>query len=288
MDSLDNNDRVMRFTELYDNLIRDFNMKSDIDRAKYARTTDMTICQNLFILCPDVGYELSRNKSIRDIVGWLRKYNNYGMLLFDQYKERLDLETGLIVNNINLIERTGRFDMNKMNVLPQDVLKSIWSYLPWKEKGICILESEWSNSCERLMKLKQKELVNLAHNMRAYYNTFYNRWAPNTYMSGCNFNRPSFEKIESLEKDYIYNMKKIDIIDWLRKIIGLHLDIEIRDKNIRGGVIAGGYYSIIYIYIYLKKKEGDRLLLEETRKSIKKNKRKEREKGKKIENNINR
>lgn len=279
MDSLDNNDRVMRFSELYDNLVRDFNMKNDIDKAKYARTTDMTICQNLFILCPDVDYELSRNKSIKDIVGWLRKYNNYGMLLFDQYKERLDLETGLIINNINLIEKINKFDMNNMNRLPEDILNMIWSYLPQKEKGICILESEWSDCSDRLMKLKQKDLVNLSNNMRIYYNKFYNRWGPNTYVS--NFNRQSFEKIQLLERDYIYNMKKMDIINWLRRIIRLHLDIEIRDKKTRGNVIKGGYYSIILIYLYLRKKEGDRLLLEENRKSIKKEKRKDRENSKK-------
>ena len=76
-------------------------------------------------------------------------------------------------------------------------------------------------------------------------------------------------------------MKKIDIINWLRRIIRLHLDIEIRDKKIRGCVIRGGYCSIILIYLYLRKKEGDRLLLEENRKSIKKEKRKDRENSKK-------
>lgn len=280
MDSLDNINRVSHFVELYDNMINKFNMKYDIDRAKYGRTTDTTICQNLFILCPDVEYELSRNKNIRDIVDWLVKYNKYGMILFEQYKERLDLETRLIIDNISLIDRTRKFDMSKMNILPEDVLNIIWSYLPWKERGICILESRWINVSNRLMKLKQKELVNLSYNMRKYYSIFYNRWCRGV-MSGNNFNRESFYNIDNLEKEYIYNMKKIDIINWLRKIIRSHLDIELRDRNMRVGVIKGGFNSIILIYIYLKKKESDRLLLEENRKNIKKEKRKDRENSKK-------
>lgn len=281
MDSNDLN-RVAHFSELYNNMISKFNMKHDIDRAKYGRTTDATICQNLFILCPDVDYELSRNKNIRDIVDWLVKYNKYGMILFDQYKERLDLETTLIIDNISLIEKTKKFDMNKMNTLPEDILNTIWSYLPMKEKGICILGSDWwSDKTKRLMKLKQKELVHLSNNMRIYYNKIYNRWGSGPHMSGYNFNSKSFEKIQNLEKDYIYNMKKIDIINWLGKMIILHLNIELRDKNLRGNVIKGGFYCLILIDFYLKKKEGDRLLLEENRKSIKKDKRKDRENSKK-------
>ena len=36
-------------------------MRCDLDKAKYGRTTDMVkYYQNLFILCPNVEYELSR------------------------------------------------------------------------------------------------------------------------------------------------------------------------------------------------------------------------------------
>lgn len=281
MDSLDNINRVAHFSELYNNMINKFNMKYEIDKAKYGRTTDTTICQNLFILCPDVDYELSRNKNIREIVDWLVKYNKYGMILFDQYKERLDLETRLIIDNISLIEKTRKFDISKMNTLPEDILNIIWSYLPCKERGICILNSDWwSDKTKRLMKLKQKELVYLSNNMRVYYNKFYNKWGSGAYTS-YNFNSKGFEKIHNLEKDYIYNMKKIDIINWLGRIIMLHLNIELRDKNLRGNVIKGGFNCLILIFAYLTKKEGERLLLEESRKSIKKEKRRDREKSKK-------
>jgi len=278
MDSNDLN-RIEHFSELYDNMLSKFDMRYDIDRAKYGRTTDATICQNLSILCPNVDYELSRNKNIRDIVEWLVKYNNYGMILFNQYKERLDLETRLIIDNISLIEKTNKFDMNKMNTLPEDILNTIWSYLPRKEKGICILTSDWwSDKKNRLMKLKQKELVYLTNNMKIYYNKCYNRWSGSNSSS---YNSKSFERIVNLEKYYIYNMKKIDIINWLGKIIMLHLNIELRNKVLRGNVIKGGFNCLILILDYLKKKEGDRLLLEENRKSIKKEKRKDRENSKK-------
>lgn len=278
MDPLDNINRVSHFVELYNNMIHKFNMKYDIDRAKYGSTTDMTIYQNLYVLCPDVEYELSRNKNIRDIVDWLVKYNKYGMILFEQYKERLDLETRLIIDNISLIEKTRKFDMSKMNILPVDVLNIIWSYLPSKERGICILESKWSNVSNRLMKLKQKELVILTNKMRQYYNKFYTRcgkWSKNLLRIP---GRESFYKIEQLEKYYIYNMKKTEIIAWFRNIIVSHLEIELRNRDLRHDVIRGGFNSIILIYIYLKKKEKDRLLLEENRKSIKKEKRRERTK----------
>ena len=276
MDSIDKNDRYVAFADLYDEIISKFGMRCDLDKAKYGRTTDMVIYQNLFILCPNVEYELSRNKNIRCIITWLKKYNDYGMILFEKYKERLNLETKLIIDNLGLIEKTMRFDMNKMNMLPVDILNIIWSYLPMKEKGICILESEWSNTCDRLMKLKQKELVILTQKMKQYYSNIYNRWIPGQYTS-C-VNRESFYRIQELEKDYVYNMKKMDIIAWIRNIIVSHLEIELRNRGLRDGVIRGGYNSIILLYIYLKKKENDRLLLEKSRKSIKKEKRRERAK----------
>ena len=46
------------------------------------------------------------------------------MILFEKYKERLNLETKLIIDDLGLIEKTMRFDMNKMNMLPVDILNT--------------------------------------------------------------------------------------------------------------------------------------------------------------------
>ena len=69
------------------------------------------------------------------------------------------------------------------------------------EGYVMYIRIRMGNTCDRLMKLKQKELVILTQKMKQYYSNIYNRWFPGQYISGVN--RESFYRIQELEKDYV-------------------------------------------------------------------------------------
>ena len=263
------NNREEAYGVLVNTLLEKHDLRNDMNMNRYGKTSDEVIIKNLLIMCPDIDYELSRGKELKELTDWLKEYCDYGMLLFNTYKNRIERESLYLMNSIELKKKTVLFKLEDVekSILPE-VQRGIFRFIDYKTRGLVRLEN-WNETSERLMKLKHRELVNFSYKLSEYYREFH-------HGGEREYRRMGLENIRERERTYLYNTRKTDIVNWLEGIIRDHLNVEIRDKELRNNVRKGGYKCLILIEIYLNHKEKMRRELIGIRKENKKEKRRER------------
>ncbi len=91
------NTRREAYDELYD-VLKKHDMLNSLQKYRYGSDTDAILNNNLSIMCPDIKYELSKDTDIKDLSEWLKRYVDYGMEYFSEYKMRIERESGAIIN----------------------------------------------------------------------------------------------------------------------------------------------------------------------------------------------
>jgi hypothetical protein len=161
-----------------------------------SKTSHETFRHHMKSLMPNIEYEEARGKySYHSQMKWIINIENF-MKGFNNYVN-VQLQISMHKIFVNSIQKLRRdmFDMNMMQVLPEDVIKNIHSYLPI-ETHIDILKAKYYPIIkERLSKLTvpklkgiserfiEKPMINLYRNLH-----FYNREAiigclPKTFQS---------------------------------------------------------------------------------------------------------
>lgn len=247
---------------------------NELSLYKYGRTIDETITNNLNIVCPDVEYELYKKRDIEDIDEWLMSYKNYVELLIGTYNERYEREFERIRLKRELVKKSSEFKMENIKELPYELRETIYSYLPYEEKGRIIMKTRWEGMKEELKKIKVERLMEINRNIKSGK-------LRNIY----NYRQ---EKVKRIEVDKIYNYigsaiqrTKPQILDFMEGLIKEVLNVKIRNKKERMKVMRMGYHILVLLSICIRKNniERERLVIE--RAEIKKIKRQDREKNKK-------
>lgn len=256
------------------------NMTNEVRNARYGKDVDDTLIKSISIICPDVMYELSRGKDIRDIIDWLKKFTDYGMEYFTEYSKRVEKESKAVIYNLEYNRKVELLDLDKVKALPYDMRYLILSYLPMKEKGITIMCYNWVEIEEELKKMKGCYLNNIIDNIKKV-----GRISPS--IRGVSSGEISYEvmrSVNSIMDDYTYNLRKELKVGWLKRYINTCLRIDIRSERLKNMVIRNGYKTILLLQYLIKIKGLERKDKMLERKEKKKIKRRERIRRKKEDN----
>lgn len=270
-----NNKRREGYTILNEVLSKN-NMTNEVRNARYGNDVDDTLIKCISIICPDVNYELSRGKDIRDIVDWLKKYTDYGMEYFTEYSKRVEKESKAIIHNLEYNKKVELLDLQRVEMLPYDIKKTILDYIPFKEKGLTIMSHDWVDMEEELKKMKGSYLNKIISNIKKE-----GRLSPSIRsMSNENFHpQVTYESIRSVNyliDDYTYNLRKELKVEWLKKYIDACLMIDMRSKKYKYVVTRNGYRTILLLkYLIIKNQEEreENLMDRKERKKIKRRER---------------
>lgn len=266
-----NNKRRTEYEILNETLSKN-NMNDEVRNARWGRDVDDTLTKCMSIICPDVMYELSRGKDIRDIVDWLKKFTDYGMEYFTEYSKRVEKESKAVIYNLEYNKRVELLDIDKVKNLPHDLKMNILSYIPMKERGITIMCYNWVEIEDELRKMKGCYLNKMIDNIKRV-----GRISPS--MRGVSNGEISYGEINSVDSlmdAYTYNLRKELKLRWLKNYINKCLRIDIRSKRFKNMVIENGYKTILLLHYLIKKKGLERENMNLDRKERKKIKRRER------------
>ena len=256
------------------------NMTNEIRNARWGRDVDETLIKCISIICPDVNYELSRGKDIREIVDWLKKFTNYGMEYFTEYSKRVEKESKAIICNLEYNRKVELLDLDKVKALPYDMKNMILSYVPMKEKGIAIMCYNWVEIEDELKKMKGCYLNKIIDNIKKV-----GRISPSIRgVSSGEITYEAMRSVNSIMDDYTYNLRKELKVGWLKRYINTCLRIDIRSERLKNMVIRNGYKTILLLQYLIKIKGLERKDKMLERKEKKKIKRRERIRRTKEEN----
>ena len=116
------------------------------------------IIKNIISLIPNIEYENTRkNYTIKEQYDWLTSIDQYVDEVYFIFKKAYEIECRNMDQYITLEERTKRFDLEKMESLPEDIIRNIHEFLPY-ETRIDLLKAKHPNLEENLMKLRMKTL----------------------------------------------------------------------------------------------------------------------------------
>jgi hypothetical protein len=266
-----NNKRRTEYEILNETLSKN-NMNDEVRNARWGRDVDDSLTKCMSIICPDVMYELSRGKDIRNIVDWLKKFTDYGMEYFTEYSKRVEKESKAVIYNLEYNKRVELLDIDKVENLPHDMKIKILSYIPMKERGITIMCYNWVEIEYELRKMKGCYLNKMIDNIKRV-----GRIYPS--MMGVSSGEISYEAIRSVNSvmdKYTYNLRKELKLGWLKDYINKCLRIDIRSNRLKNMVIENGYKTILLLKYLIKKKGLERENMNLDRKEKKKIKRRER------------
>jgi len=160
--------------QLYKNLIT-FPITKQVNR--YPRQTDKTINPpfhlllqtNLKLLVPniDIGYQMDMEHE--QMFEWIVTAKEYVNKLNEDFQERCDRRTQKIIAVELRNHRSKTLDMNKLNLLPEDIIRYIHDFL-LPETRIQLLKARYPNLDANIIKLKVPVLKGLLKNIQ---NKFY-------------------------------------------------------------------------------------------------------------------
>lgn len=261
------NKRRDAYEDLYSVLSR-HEMLSSLQKYRYGSDTDTLLNNNLSIMCPDIKYELSKDTDIKDLTEWLKRYVDYGMEYFSEYKRRIERESGEILTYLENKRRADLFNLDGITKLPYEMRIKIMSYLPMKERGLGMIENRWVELSLELKKLKGEELNRLLDRIKTAACKDLPGWQSLDY--------DKLNGLRSIRSESTINMNKEEKIGWIKSYIISNLNIDTRDEGLRQKIIKDGFTTIIKLEIIIKCNKKKRLKLENDRKERKKEKRRER------------
>lgn len=261
------NTRREAYEDLY-SVLKRHDMLSSLQKYRYGSDTDIILNNNLSIMCPDIKYELSKDIDIKDLTDWLKRYVDYGMEYFSEYKRRIERESGAILTYLEHKRRVEEFNLDGITKLPYEMKMKIMSYLPMKERGLGMIENRWEELSLELKKIKGEELNRLLDRIKTAAFKDLPGWQSLDY--------DKMNKIRSIRSESTINMNKEEKIRWIKSYIISNLNIDTRDEELRQKIIKDGFTTIIKLEIIIKYNAKKRLKLENDRKARKKEKRRER------------
>lgn len=261
------NTRREAYDELYDVLTK-HDMLNSLQKYRYGSDTDTILKNNLSIMCPDIKYELSKDTDIKDLTDWLKRYVDYGMEYFSEYKRRIERESGAILNYLEHKRRVEEFNLDGVKKLPYEMRMKIMSYLPMKERGLGMIENRWKEISLELKKMKGEELNRLLDRIKTAAFKDLPGWQ--------SLDHDKLSGLRSIRSESTINMNKEEKIRWIKSYILSNLSIDSRDEGLRQKIIKDGFTTIIKLELIIKCNTKKRLKLENDRKERKKEKRRER------------
>jgi len=258
------NTRREAYEILYNELM-EHDMLNALQKYRYGSDTDAILKNNLSIMCPDIKYELSKDIDIKVLTVWLKKYVDYGMEYFSEYKSRIERESGEILTYLENKRRKELFNLDGVKKLPYELRLKIIGYLPMKERGLGAIGDKWCEMSLELKKMKGEELNKLLNRIKMSTNGALPGWQSVDY--------EKMNELRNIRSESTINMNKEEKIAWIKSYILSNLNIDSRDEALRQKIIKDGFTTIIKLVIIIKCNTKKRLKIENERKERKKEKR---------------
>jgi len=127
-------------------------------QLKHRGDKNALIIKNIVSIIPNIEYENTRKKyTVQNQYEWLTGIKTYMEEINRVFEKAYENEIEDLICYINLEEKTKAFDMKKMDLLPEDVIRYIHDFLP-HETRIELLLARYPNLEEGLMKLRLRTL----------------------------------------------------------------------------------------------------------------------------------
>jgi len=150
--------RQQTLEQIYSTLVK-YPVTKDVIR--YPKVTDKTIqpifhdliSVNIMCLVPniDIGYQM--NMESEQLIDWIKTAKNYVYQLTAEFQKKCNVKLQKVVYTEKYKERSRVFNIDKMNMLPEDIIRHIYGYL-MPETRIKLLRARYPALDSNIMKLK--------------------------------------------------------------------------------------------------------------------------------------
>ena len=128
------------------------------------------IQKNLICLVPniDIGYQMNLNAE--ELMDWIQMAKAYSTTLNNEFQKRCEIKLQKVIKIEEQLHRSKVLDMNKVNQLPEDIIRYIHGFL-MPETRIVLLRARYPNLNTNIIKMKVPDLKRLLDNTRNKYYT---------------------------------------------------------------------------------------------------------------------
>ena len=160
----------MSANRLYENL-QNYPIIKDPERYPKRKTPTDTITPhnmiiaNLANLVPNltIGYEM--NMEANQLIEWVNASKSYVEKINKDFQEKCERRIKKIIRIEEHKERAKQLDMNKLNKLPEDIIRYIHDFL-LPETRLVLLRARYPNLNANIMKLKLPQLKKFSENIQ--------------------------------------------------------------------------------------------------------------------------
>jgi hypothetical protein len=175
--------RQLSAEKIYANLATNYPISKEVIR--YTKVTNNSIQPafhdlintNLSQLVPniDIGYQM--NLDANHLMNWIQTAKDYVEQINNEFQKKCEKKLQNVIKIEERMYRSKMLDMNKLNQLPEDIIRYIHGFL-MPETRIVLLRARYPNLDANVMKLKVPELKRLFDNIR---NKYYTNMMSNLY-----------------------------------------------------------------------------------------------------------
>jgi hypothetical protein len=164
-------DQQMSANTLYETLSQYPIIKEPVRYPKRKNPIDATttphhmITSNLENLVPNltIGYQM--NMEANQLIEWVNASKNYVEKINKDFQEKCERRVNKIIRIEENKEHAKKLDMNKLDQLPEDIIRYIHEFL-LPETRIILLRAKYPNLNANIMKLRLPQLKNFSANMQ--------------------------------------------------------------------------------------------------------------------------
>lgn len=163
-------DREMSANNLYETLQNYPILKEPVRYPKRKNpndtiTTHHMITANLENLVPNLTMGYQMNMEANQLIDWVNASKDYVKKINKEFQERCEKRLKKIILIEEHKERAKQLDMNKLDRLPEDIIRYIHEFL-LPETRIVLLRARYPNLTANIMKLKLPQLKQFSANIQ--------------------------------------------------------------------------------------------------------------------------
>ena len=154
--------------------LKQYPIEKDIIRYTSKRrieTIHDIVSANLTALIPNIDIGYQTNMEENQLIDWILKTKEYASQLNNEFQKQCDKKMQKVITTEQHKYRSKELDMNKVNQLPEDIIRYIHGYL-MPETRIVLLRARYPNLNANIMKLNVAQLKKLLENTQKKY--YYN------------------------------------------------------------------------------------------------------------------
>jgi hypothetical protein len=129
---------------------------------------------NLTNIIPNIDIGFQMNMETNQIMDWIEKTKQYSIQLNNEFQKQCEKKMQKLIKIEEHKERAKVLDMNKLDLLPEDIIRYIHDFL-MPETRIVLLRARYPNLYINLLKLRSPQLKKFSENiMTKYYRPMMN------------------------------------------------------------------------------------------------------------------